>query len=318
MNEKRLKKTLCGYCHIALFLGVLIILCIVASGLQDSNELFYNPSPSIDLNNDPINKQDQLRIPLCFTGSFFSAETSNDETMRTKKIYSESSDGISKFLGSSNVHSWMDVRNNSTGNQAFDDWDKYLKGILAAYNSKLGDMYVISRSFFSFNTTFLPLNVTIHQASLFLYGCGTNESNVCVVSWSDGSDGVDTDDYGYTGSENLGNTDSWFLDTYNEISLNDKGLDYINCSGYTYVACREYDHDFLNVKPEDKKLAEYRNGHYFADEPGTEKDPYLLITYTDGKNDDGLVKDTSFLPLSSIIMIMVLFLSLLMIKKKEI
>ncbi len=79
--------------------------------------------------------------------------SNNTEQLFTEKIYSESSDGFSKFLGTSDVHDWNDVRNNETGNQAYDDWNNYLKGILAAYNSKIGDMYVISRSFFSFNNS---------------------------------------------------------------------------------------------------------------------------------------------------------------------
>lgn len=47
-------------------------------------------------------------------------------------------------------------------------------------------------------------------------------------------------------------------------------------------------------------IAEYRNGHYFADEAGTDKDPYLHITYKttndDSSNDEN---DTSFIGISA-------------------
>jgi len=245
------------------------------------------------------------------------ADQDNDKT-DTKLVYSESSDGFSKFLGTSDVHSWDDVRNNSTGNQAFDDTDNYLKGILAAYNSKLGDMYVISRSYFSFDTSFLSSNAQIINVSLNLFGCGTNESNVCMVAWTDGEDGVDLDDYGKIGSVNFGNTHSWNIDRYNRIYFNEKGINYVNKTGYTHICCREYDHDFLNNKPTADRLAEYRNGHYFAEEQGTDKDPYLLIEYIDNTSSDkGESSDTSYLSFTELALIILVAISIIAIMKRK-
>ena len=203
----------------------------------------------------------------------------NTNTTQQVIIYSELSDGVSKFLGTSNVDTWTDVRNSPLGNQKYDDWTEYTKGILAAYNAKEGDLYVISRSYFPFDTSFLGEQAVIQYASLNIYGVGANESSVCVVGWQDGSDGVDYDDYGFVGTINFGNTSIWRVDTYNEIPLNEHGIKSISTTGFTYLCCREYAHDFLDIHPYGERLDEHRNGHYFADEPGTEKDPYLYIEY---------------------------------------
>jgi len=218
----------------------------------------------------------------------------------TKIVFSELSDGYSKYLGASTVDTWNDVHDSEIGNQRNDSCYYYSKGILAAYNSKEGDLYVISRSYFAFNTSFLGENATIVRADLYLYGIGTNESSVCMVSWDDGADGVDFDDYGFSGDENLGNTNQWFI--------NEKGLAYVNKTGYTYVSCREYDHDFLNIAPEDNRLAEYRNGHYFSDEPGTDKDPYIFIEYYPDISVIDQDGDTPALPLSAFLVVLCIFL----------
>ncbi len=201
-------------------------------------------------------------------------------TITTIRIYSDLSDGYSKYLGRAGVDSWYDVRNRVIGNQKNDTKPWYMKGILASFSNKTKPLYVISRSFFAFNTSILDDNLSIKSASLCIYGCGANESSVCVVAWTDGEDGVDYDDYGCVGDVNFGNSSSWKNNGYNVIQLNEAGLTYINKTGYTYLACREYEHDFLDNPPGGPLLDENRNGHYFADAPGTDKDPYLLITYT--------------------------------------
>ncbi|HDM67294.1 MAG TPA: hypothetical protein ENG62_02785 [Thermoplasmatales archaeon] len=174
---------------------------------------------------------------------------------------------------------------------------QYTKGILASFNNKTGPLYVISRAFFAFDTSIIDDNAVILKVELCIHGCGANESSVCVVAWTDGEDGVDYDDYGCVGEVNFGNTSSWISDGYNVIKLNDKGITYINKTGYTYLACREYEHDFLGNPPSGKRLDENRNGLYFADEPGTDRDPYLSITYiVNSKSQDNSVKDSSSTP----------------------
>lgn len=218
------------------------------------------------------------------------------ENVQTVRVYSDFSDGVSKFLGSPNNHTWSDVRNSPFGNQKYDNMTVYYKGILSAYNAKNGGIYVVSRSYFPFDTSFLKESDVIVNVTLNIYGEGANQSRVCVVEWLDGEDGVDYEDYGLTGSINFGVSLPWKTESYNQIILNEKGIEYINKNGITYVACREYDHDFLNINPAESLLAEYRNGHYFADEPGMDKDPYLRITYksiNDGSNNDK--NDTSFI-----------------------
>lgn len=230
-------------------------------------------------------------LVLFFVISFFfffqSEKESNieiDAELSTKIIYSEPSDGFSKYVGDVNLHSWVDVRNMIQGTEAHDDWDKYLKGVLSAYNGKTGDRYIIARSFFSFNTSFLNHNDMILNASLQVFGCGTNESSVCAVAWMDGNDGVDIDDYSQVGIQNFGRTYNWYVEKYNIINLNEAGLKHINTSSFTYFALREYDHDFLNNAPAGNQLDEHRNGHYFSENPGRKKDPYLYIEYKEQTN----------------------------------
>lgn len=266
-------------------------------------------------------------VKVCATSSLTSDQvldeglhevTDDGTTLITKIIFSDSSDGYSKFFGTANVDTWRYVRNNMSGNQKNDSCYSYTKGILAAYNAKTGDLYVISRSYFAFNTSVIGENTSIKRADLFLYGVGVNESSVCMVSWEDGVDGVDFDDYGAIGDVNFGKSDSWFIDRYNQIPFNEQGLASINKTACTYIACREYDHDFLDVAPKGTRLDEYRNGHYFADEPDTNKDPYLLVEYyfnvSDGKNDKPVETPISSL---GIILFMIIGLALIIkIKNK--
>jgi len=86
--------------------------------------------------------------------------------------------------------------------------------------------------------------------------------------------------YGYTGSTPIGISDIWELNKYNETPFKYKGITSINQGGISYYACRKYGHDFLKISPQNGVLAEFRNGHYFSDQPGTEKDPCLLIQST--------------------------------------
>lgn len=257
-----------------------------------------------------------LMSSMLFSDLLISAQDINGSSNPdTKIVFSERSDGYSKYLGASNVDTWNDVHDSAIGNQRNDSCFYYSKGILAAYNSKEGDLYVISRSYFAFNTSFLGENASIVRADFYLYGIGTNESSVCMVSWEDGKDGVDFDDYGFSGDENLGNTNQWFIYRYNIIPFNEKGLSYVNKTGYTYVACREYDHDFLNIAPEDDRLAEYRNGHYYSDEPGTDKDPYLLIEYYSGGSVIDQNGDTPALPFSVFLVVLCIFLVFIRLKR---
>jgi hypothetical protein len=210
-----------------------------------------------------------------------SHNTNNTITNHTMSIYANNSDGYVKFFGTPDVHSWNDVRDAKVGTEAGDNISYYSKGILTSYNRKEGDLFVISRSYFPFNTSSLGNNAVIKNVTLFIYGIGTNESNICAVPWLDGPNGLSEDDYSMIGDINLGFSVSWHIDQYNPIMLNSQGRDYISTTGWTYICCREYLHDFYNVSPWiDGPLNEFRNGHYYSDEPGTDKDPYLFIEYS--------------------------------------
>ena len=244
----------------------------------------------------------------------------NQTIYEDQKVYADTSDGISKFLGISNIDDWNKVRNNNTGNQYNDEMNVYYKGVLAAFNPKQGDLFVISRSYFAFNTSFLGIDAEIKSVKLNMYGAGANESRVCIVEWTDGYDGIYYDDYGYIGSINLGISSDWINNKYNQISLNEIGINYINKTGYTYICCREYDHDFLNISPNNTRLDEYRNGHYFSDEPGTDKDPFLQISYFNmdqSTSPNNKTNNTTFLQLSTCIIIISLFAITIINKKKK-
>jgi len=80
------------------------------------------------------------------------------------------------------------MRNIPVGNQDYDDLDVKYKEILPAYNKKQGDVFVVGKSYFGFDTSEIHMNYMIHTISLFPLDNRTNQSRVSVVTWTDEHD----------------------------------------------------------------------------------------------------------------------------------
>ncbi|MHA1290336.1 MAG: hypothetical protein ACTSPB_23395, partial [Candidatus Thorarchaeota archaeon] len=183
----------------------------------------------------------------------------------TTTVYAETSDG---YIEKSNAD-WSACRGATDGDNVYDTVS-YYAGAIRAYDS--GSTYTITRSFFMFDTSPIPDDVTIVNAYLNVYGYVNAKSSVCAMKGTQG-DTLETSDFdAFTGSE-YGHV-SWVAGVYNNISFNAQGCSDINKVGTTYICLREYTYDYLNTAPGDGT-----NGLYFADNTGTDKDPYLVIVY---------------------------------------
>ena len=183
-------------------------------------------------------------------------------------VYSEDAqDGYAYSLGGT----FSEARDATTGtfSSTHDQWQN---------SGAFSMLYVVGRSFFRFDTSAIPDGATISGVSLQV-SFATNHNSapfntVCAVQGSQGDtlEGVDFDE---VGSTSFGTTTGQ-ANTTKTITFNASGIAAISKTGYTYLAIREYDHDFLDVTPTGKNT----NEHFFTEETGTQKDPQLIITYS--------------------------------------
>lgn len=144
--------------------------------------------------------------------------------------------------------------------------------------------YGNNRPHFGFDTSSLPDDAQIVAATFAVRGGNMDESNgserrLYLVSSSPASNNtLTTADYSKVGNTSYGVSDNtWTYTGYNLIPLNTAGLDSINKVGVTNYAIRGW-YDFNRVTPTDQN--ELFVHIYFADEPGTDFDPFLEVTYT--------------------------------------
>lgn len=148
---------------------------------------------------------------------------------------------------------------------------------------------LIQRSFYPFNTgPEVPDGATITGASLFLYsyvapvtggGGSTDNKSACIVASTQASPtalvAADYDQVGSTLFAGRVPFSSFPSDGYIEIPLNASGLAALSKTGWSLLALRA-GYDLDNVAPVTNEAGV---GIKFADETGTGKDPYLVITY---------------------------------------
>ena len=166
--------------------------------------------------------------------------------------------------------SWATIRSAATSNYIDNSSDTISfhgsSSVLLGYN--------IARSFFMFDTTNITFD-TIHEASLFIRS-NAGSGDTSKLSAQQGTQGstLTAADYSAFSGVTYGHTTGWAADgEWNEIEFNAQGISDITIDGITYICCREYDHDYLNVIPVDENGG---NG-YSTDETGTDSDPYLSI-----------------------------------------
>ena len=184
--------------------------------------------------------------------------------------YSGAADGYV----SNDDNTWAGARGGATG-YGWNSTNLYFSSAHFALWIGEGEMADIARSFFYFDTSGLPDDCTIDAAVLKIYGYGYAESSVSAQKGTQ-ADTLTTADYdSFTGSE-YGHV-TWGIGAYNSIIFNAQGETDIDKTGTTKICTREYAHDYLNVMPGDDG---FFNGCYYAEETGTDKDPYLEVTYT--------------------------------------
>jgi len=120
------------------------------------------------------------------------------------------------------------------------------------------------------------LSGTLSSCSVNLYGSWNGESTVGVMQGTQSDTLVGNDFDAFSGSV-WGTSGPWSTSSYNAISFNSTGLTAAqNALGGTFkVCCRESSHDIANSSC---GTSNYRCGMHFADETGTDKDPYFSLT----------------------------------------
>lgn len=182
--------------------------------------------------------------------------------------YSTTADGYI-YMGLTSA--WADARNATDGTSSSSSVSYYANAARAG-NGTGGNSYGIYRSFFYYNTSLITGTVT--AASNFLYGYSASNATASAQNGTQAAT-LGTGDFdAFTGASY--GTVSVVINQYNEISFNVSGLSGINKGGETKICIREYGHDYLDSAPGAGYF--YRFGLYYADNTGTDYDPYLSIT----------------------------------------
>lgn len=178
------------------------------------------------------------------------------------------------------------------------DWTSNNEVTLVSTSCSTGSTYEIARGFLAFDTSSIPDDAVITNASVKLYvHRKTNQLDdthdfISIVHGLQASPQLlDRPDYSKAGDNILtpqelsGRVDigNIVLNTYNNWDLNSAGLSQISKTGFTKLAIRE-GHDILNVPD---YTAGQRNsiGAYLSENTNTSLRPYLEVTYTTGNGD---------------------------------
>lgn len=184
-----------------------------------------------------------------------------DET----SYYAETSDGYSN----NNNTDWDTARTSSGINSKSDTATASTFGIRAHYQPSF---YIVQRGWFWFDTSAIADSRTITDAVLKVYGYTNADSGVCAMLSTQNDTYASWANNAFSGSE-YGHV-TWATGQYNTITFNATGEGDVNKTGDTKVCLREYTYDYLDSTPSTSNS----NGLYFAEETGTDKDPYLIVT----------------------------------------
>jgi hypothetical protein len=217
---------------------------------------------------------------------FFSSSQGDVFTDTTATYYAGAGDGNTREL---DCTPWSSCHDLSSGDNA--DYTGITARVGVEYLA--GPIYTIWRGFLPIDTSGLPDNVTIANATLYAYAYSTsdndNDSNayITVVQTSQASNTtLITDDFDQCGNVNNpiegvnpnDRTDisDLVLSTYASYSLNSTGISWVNSTGYTKLGFRE-GHDATDTAPDVAGFT--RLEHYTSEQTGTSEDPYLSISY---------------------------------------
>lgn len=205
-------------------------------------------------------------IPITNSSPVYAAST-------VVTFYSSSSDGRIY----SSAGDWATVRAESSGTVDA----AVTKSALAGWYDTSGR---ISRGFLFFNTSSIPDDAIITSATLYLYPWinYSGDAQDLVVTQGTTStyphDPLDIGDYSasnYSGDGGRISSTSWTTGDYETLSLNSTGLSWINISGGTKLVFRS-SMDIDNSE----SVANSEFVIYMSEQDGTDKDPYLSVTYT--------------------------------------
>ncbi len=215
----------------------------------------------------------------------------------TARFYSTAGDGRVSYTGGMfsgcNSAAWSTARNATSGIASY---------TTAANTSWVGtgctssSVVNLSRGFLAFDTSALPDNAVISEATLHLYVSATSKSvsdensSIAVVQ------GLQTNTTSLTGTDyakagnpvasptpgsSAINIGALQVPGYNEWALNTAGLGWISRTGYTKLALRE-GHDIANSWPSYVMNAGNYISVYLSEQADIVQDPYLEVTYTIG------------------------------------
>lgn len=203
--------------------------------------------------------------------------------MGTTETYYAHTTGSGR-VGYSDNSSWSTTRDATTGITATPgDTDSYICRV----RHLLGN-YIIDRNFQPINTSGLPDSAIISSATykiwLLSYGDTSSDGHdYAVIVQTSQSDTTtfttaDYDLFGTTeGSDQFSLSGSLATGEYKTFTLNATGLGWINKTGYTKLGVRGGG-DITNNAPPDNTYYQFYG--YCAAQTGTDKDPYLSVTYS--------------------------------------
>lgn len=212
-------------------------------------------------------------------GSFEYIKYPNDKCLVSDDIKLSSYIDADIFYGSTNdgyvengADTWNGARNATTGT-SFSSTSTSAGGPTRSQFYK--GNYLISRSFFSFDTS--AIEHKIISCAMKIHGATPITSSIpsaTVVMKGTQGDTLSLDNFdSFTGNfTSILSSSSWSDTDYNSFVMNTDGIDAIDTTGTTYYCIRDY-YDVVNATPGNV----YCVGVYFADAAGTAADPYLEI-----------------------------------------
>lgn len=167
-------------------------------------------------------------------------------------------------------------------------------GVQAFVNTVLNNDYQTLRGFFVFDTSSIPEGVTITDVSLYAYPYKVHNDDNDELAYLGLYEGLQESPLGLLGTDvdNCGDSldnptlgsnkldlDDITENNYTSFELNTTGRSWVNTEGYTKICVRE-GHD-VEDQPIEGGIYTYSGVRFRSSEmAGTEKDPYLEVTYT--------------------------------------
>lgn len=225
-------------------------------------------------------------------------------TDTTTSYYSGASDAWSRRLGPDTWNGLVTGNGTSTspGSPIYFGWGN---------SAGVGEWSQIYRSRLIIDTSAIPDTDTITAATFYGYGqelldqVSVDNYGANVYGLSPVSETVaNASDFQNSGSVPYSDTavlkGSFSLVSYNTWAFNSTGLAAISKTGNTNLSFRESEFDAKNVEPTDLTTGFARAAIHSSQNTGTDKDPYLEVTYSAGGTPTSITKSLLYKVLSVI------------------